>query len=101
MPEAIVGHKVRAFCNSLTALPSPVDEAQTQSGIIVPLSHHEESQNKIYRGVVTTKGLSPCESWDELKTGMVIYYRSFYEIADVHIVYHDDIIAYEEENYEG
>ena len=83
------------MCNSITVLPSPVDETVHNSGIIVPLGF-EGDREKIRRGIIIDIGPSPCEAWDSLQGGMVVYYSQSTRVADVEIVLHEHLYAYEE-----
>lgn len=94
--DLIKAGTIKAFCNSVTVLPSPVDENETASGIIVPLDY--EGNAKIERGVIISKGECHCEMWDRLRPGLVIFYKKGTQIRDVVVVFHDDIVAYEEED---
>lgn len=86
------------MCASITVVPSPVTEAETKSGLIVPM-HAEQSQDPVLRGVVDDVGPgSFCEAWETLRQGLVVYYRNPIPIGDVHLVMHDSILAYEEED---
>jgi len=88
------------MCNAITVLPSPVEEAVRDSGIIVPFSV-EGDRDPIHRGIIIDIGASPCESWGELQPGMVVYFTRSTRVADVEIVFHDHILAYEESDDES
>jgi hypothetical protein len=84
---------IKPFCNSVTVIESPVEETVLASGIELP--HNYEGKTDIKRGVIVSKGDCHCETWEHLENGTVIYYRGGVQIADVYIVDHDQIIAYE------
>lgn len=89
--------KIKPFCNSVSVLPSPVDEEQRASGIIVPISY-DEGVN-VARGVIIDVGACHCESWESLRSGIVVYYRGYgIKVGELIIVDHDAIVAYEEES---
>jgi co-chaperonin GroES (HSP10) len=71
--------------------PSPVDEDQTESGLIIPHTHGDGRQD-FERGVVVA--LEP-DTTSALEVGMVVYYRRGWKIRDHVVVDLPDILAYE------
>jgi hypothetical protein len=91
------------FWGRVTVLPSPVDEEQLPSGLIVPI-RHDESRDVCDRGIVlavdqTYHDLSG--PWAEyalrLTPGIVVHFRRGVRIGEAVVVDIDDILAYESE----
>jgi co-chaperonin GroES (HSP10) len=97
-PMAVSQKTIKPFCHSVSVLESPVDEYETNGGIIVPTNY--QGKLDVVRGVVVNVGPCPCEAWQFLEQGVVIYYygnaQGVVKINDVWIVDHDNIIAFEE-----
>lgn len=87
---------IRPFCNAVTVIESPVDEQELASGIVLPINHSDKPD--IFRGVVVASGSCHCQDWEKIHNGVVIYYiKSMQLPEDLKLVFHDDILAYEEE----
>jgi len=88
---------LRPFWGRIMVLPSPVDEAQLPSGLIVPINGMGDAD----RGVVVAAD----EAYDEafpgydistiLCVGTVIYYRRGTQIGEYIFVEGSDVFAYE------
>jgi len=74
-------------------VPSPVDEEQMRSGIILPSSEMSDFDRGIVVEVPDT-----IDSTCGIKKGTVVYYRRSYKIGDHLVVESHDIYAYEEES---
>lgn len=83
---------LRPFWRRVTVLPSPVDEAHRNSGMIVPIT----VENGYKRGVVVDIN----ENWAGygIQTGTVIYYfdGNGVQVGDLTVVDLEDVIAFEE-----
>jgi hypothetical protein len=90
-------HRLRPFHGYVTVIESPVDEAQRQSGLIVPLTA-ETGKCQLERGVVLqvadldANGMP--RALDGIREGSVIYYRHGDRILDVIVVPFGAIVAY-------
>lgn len=90
---------IRPFWGRVALLPSPVDEYQRASGLVLP-DHYDGSEG-IYRGVViatdpSTEGIPGFASMESLPVGTVVWYiGGGYIVRDTVIVNPDDIIAVE------
>jgi hypothetical protein len=92
----IVMREIRPFWGRVTVIESPLDEAQRESGLILPITGIE-----LKRGIV----LSIDHVWDEhlpgypvgetLPEGTPVYYRAGIKIGDVVVVDLNDVLAYE------
>lgn len=87
---------VRPFWGRVAVAPSPVDETQRPSGIVVPDKFDGDSG--VERGVVVCVDplrVEDVESIEELTPGTPVWYRNGVRIRDVVIVDRRDILAYE------
>jgi co-chaperonin GroES (HSP10) len=91
------------FYGRITVAPSPVDEEQRESGLIVPI-RHEEIRKDSDRGIVLAVDVAYYEAtgeWGEyvskLIPGTVVHFRRGVQIGDFVIIDLDDILAYESE----
>lgn len=96
-----VAVRVKPFYGRIAVAPSPVDETQAKSGLIVPFTEMDDHLN---RGVVTDIDAVYDESFGSyrygtmLRPGVVVWYRGEgNRVGDVIIVDACDIFAYEEE----
>lgn len=94
------GSRVRPFGGRATVLPSPVDEEQLASGLVVPQKF--DGDGGVDRGVIVdVDGLgSPgfgFASHAALEPGTVVYYRRArgWRIGDLIVLNLDDVVAYE------
>lgn len=88
--------KILPFWGRVSVIPSPVDEAQLDSGLVVPMTY--DGDDDIRRGVVQAIDLASNEQMESpelLVPGTVVYYRNGVRILDVIVVERNDIIAYE------
>lgn len=90
------GTKVQPFWGRVAVAPSPVDETQLPSGLVVPDKFDGDSG--VERGVVAAVdrlNVEHAESMEELTEGTVVWYRNGVRIRDVVIVDRADVLAYE------
>ena len=87
--------KIQPFWGRVALLPSPVDEYQRASGLVVPDKY--EGEEGIHRGIVIAvddgDGFLPI--MHILEVGMVVWHLGGYTVRDTVIVRGEDIIAYE------
>lgn len=103
MNETVTMTKVRPFWGRVLVVDSPVDEAETASGLIIPL---KMDGSELSRAIVTHHDAHYAENPnsngyphpDLIPPGTVVFYRTSLgkRIGDVVIVDVDDIWAYEE-----
>jgi co-chaperonin GroES (HSP10) len=104
--QSSVAAALRPFWGRVTVSESPVDEAETPSGLLLPLKHEED--DGILRGIVlncsdrAAAGYT-CDAADHLTPGTVVYYSALaaLKIAGVTILHHADVLAYEDEEDHG
>lgn len=101
MSEA--ARRVRPFWGRVSVMPSPVDEEELPSGLVLPLRH--EGGKELVRGVVERVD----ENWshpdmqaaaDQLKPGTVVYYQESDELPRIRglvILKVSDVFAVEDE----
>lgn len=90
---------VQPFWGRVAVAPSPVDEEQNASGLIVP--HRYDGDDGVKRGVVVAVDalrVEQTESVEDLLPGTVVWYRNGVKVRDVDIVDRCDVLAYEREN---
>lgn len=80
------------FWGRAVVLPSPVDEDQTASGLIVP--HTFDGREDYKRGVIVALERDNPNA-GALEVGLVVYYRRGWTIRDQVVVDLADILAYE------
>lgn len=86
---------VKPFYGRVTVAESTVEEEQRQSGIVIPIRH--EGSDTFHRGVLLDVANDPPHpGGEELRPGMVIYYRIGTKIGDVIVVNLSEILAYED-----
>lgn len=83
---------VMPFWGRAVIAPSPVDEHQTKTGLIVP--HKYDGGDGFERGVLLAVGQDDTNA-APLEPGMVVYYRRGVRILEVVVVDLQDILAYE------
>lgn len=99
--ERVLAKAVRPFWGRVAVLPSPVDEIETGSGIVIPLEHEDDAG--VERGVVFRID----ESWNEsqpqqrtaaeqLSPGTVVWYRGGVRVRDVVVLEMSEIYAFED-----
>lgn len=96
METEIMAKLVRPFCGHgrATVQESPVDEAQRDSGLVVPLSF--DGDDGVKRGVLLNVAPDPgTYAGDPLPRGTVVWYRGGVRIQDVVVVDLANILAYE------
>jgi len=95
---------IRPFWGRVALLPSPVDEYERASGLVVPDHYdgsHESGHVGIYRGIViaidpNTEAIPGFPSAEWLPVGTVCWYTSGgYTVRDTVIIAPEDIIAIE------
>lgn len=92
---ALLMKNVKPFYARATVAASPVDEAEHESGLIVPIQYSGADEFK--RGVLLDVHNEPPHLGAELlERGMVVYYRKGVSIGDVIVVELRDILAYED-----
>lgn len=96
------GSRVRPFGGRATVLPSPVDEEQLASGLVVPAKF--EGDAGVDRGVIVDVDgpegpMLGYVSEAALEPGTVVYYkrRAGWRIGDLLVLNLDDVLAYEHE----
>jgi hypothetical protein len=85
--------RLRAACGRILVSPSPVDQAELPSGLVVPVAY--DGDDGLLRGViihVDETGLLGLT----LATGVVVYYRGGIRLAGHVLLDPQDIYAYEE-----
>jgi hypothetical protein len=95
--------RVAPFWGRVAVLPSPVDQTQRRSGLVVPIGAVEEDGEAVQRGVVSAvdEGASAVEAWAEyvavLHPGVVVYYQRKHgrRVLDLDLLDLSDILAYE------
>jgi co-chaperonin GroES (HSP10) len=95
--EAERGTRLLPFWGRITVLPSPVDEEQRESGLVLP--HRFEGDEGVRRGVVLHVDQlrhEEAESVAQLVPGTVVYYRSGTPILDVVVVERKDVLVFED-----
>lgn len=97
-----VAAALRPFWGRVTVAESPVDETETDSGLVLPLRHKDD--DGILRGMVLhcsdrSPGGLTCDASDHLLPGTIVYYSAMagLKVAGVVILHHADVLAYEEE----
>jgi co-chaperonin GroES (HSP10) len=101
--QSTVAAQLRPFWGRVTVSESTVDEAETPSGLVLPMKHADD--DGILRGVVlhcsdrAASGYT-CDAADSLTPGTVVYYSAMaaLKIAGVTILHHSDVLAYEEDD---
>ena len=78
IPEAQARTPLRPFWGRVSVLPSPVDEEQRESGLVVPLRY--EGDQNVARGIVEAvdeTGSHPdlVNAYEVIRPGTVVYYR--------------------------
>lgn len=103
MTKVHTGSKIAPFWGRVAVLPSPVDQTERDSGLIIPL-HHDGEGGDVLRGVVVELDRTYHEIIGQYRdyaqridTGTVIYYRDPLRVLDLDIVHMEDILAYEKE----
>ena len=86
--------RLRAACGRILVSPSPVDEAERPSGLVVPVSY--SGDDGIERGVIVHVDESSIGIWHGLSAGVVVYYRGGNRLAGHVVLDPQDIYAYEE-----
>lgn len=93
-PAPAMMKELRPFYARATVSPTPVDSAETASGLIVPLKFDGSAEYE--RGVLLGIANEPPHlGADQLEPGMVVFYRGGVRIGDVVIVELANILAYE------
>lgn len=87
---------LRPCWGHFTVLPSPVDEVERQSGVIVPISSAEHSEYT--RGIVLHVASGGIPEDAKLPEGSVVYYWGGARIGDVVVVGYEGIVAYVEDD---
>lgn len=87
--------RVVPFWGRISVIESPVDEAERESGLIVPVKF--EGDDGVKRGVIVdTDPLGDAnEWWERLTPGTVVYYRGGIRLGDLVLIGIDDILALE------
>lgn len=98
MTDTLIAKTIRPYIGHGRAAlsESPVDEVQTSSGLIRPLSF--DGDDAVRRGVVLSCVIDPLAIFREiepLEVGAAVWYRSGIRIADVVIVDLQNVLAYE------
>ena len=89
---------LRPFWGRVTVLPSPVDEVQRDSGVIVPIGlHTDDGLPTFERGIVLHVASCGIPSEVSLPEGSVVYYEAGDRIGDVVVVKFQDIVAFVED----
>jgi hypothetical protein len=90
---------LRPFWGRVTVLPSPVDEIQRDSGVIVPITGawDDEGTRPFERGIVLHVAACGVPAEAALPEGSVVYYESGDRIGDVVVVKFQDIVAFMED----
>lgn len=88
---------LRPFWGRVTVLPSPVDEVERESGVIVPLGREHSDYDRGIVLHVATCGIM-ADALDILQEGMVVYYEHGATIGDVIVVNISDVVAYIEDS---
>lgn len=91
--SAIAQTVIRPFYARISVVPSPVDESQRPSGLIVPWG---EDKLHLNRGVVVAIDQSSWLPTTDLREGMVVWYAASVRCGDVVLVEAEDIWAFEE-----
>jgi co-chaperonin GroES (HSP10) len=98
LPETIAPKTIRPFWGRVSVLPSPVEETERPSGVIVPMKF--DGADDVKRGVV----LAVDDDWVEperkraaelLPPGTVVYYKGGTRIHDVVVLGMAEIVAFE------
>jgi hypothetical protein len=84
--------QLRPFWGRIIVAPSPVDEAQHKSGLIVPT--HYEGDDDVKRGIVLAADLDDLD--DELPPGTVVYYVGGIRVLDLIVLDRQEVLAYHE-----
>lgn len=89
---------IRPFWGRVAVVESPVDEAQRESGLLVPMKH--DGHQTFRRGVVVHvdgewSDPDRTNSANQLPPGTVVYFTGGHLIVDVYIVDMNEILAYE------
>lgn len=102
----MMNRRLRPYWGRITMSDSPVDEEQTESGLIVPLKANGEDSS-LKRAVVMETHLQAWENDDthhacveELEPGRVVWYDSsserVFRLGETVICWPGDIVALEE-----
>lgn len=87
------------FWARISLIESPVEEAERDSGLIVPTKF--DGDDGVKRGVVVDYDRlgapHATEWWETLRPGLVVYYRGGTRIGDLILIEISDILAYEDE----
>ena len=97
MPDQTTGvdiSRLRAACGRLLVTPSPVDQAELPSGLVVPVAF--DGDDGLERGVIVHIDDSGIGIWHGLHAGVVVYYRGGNRLAGHVILEPQEIYAYEE-----
>lgn len=89
---------VHPFWGRVAVAPSPVDETQRPSGLVVPDKF--DGDGGVERGIVVGVdrfNVETAESMEDLEPGTPVWYRNGTRVRDVVIVDRADILAYETE----
>lgn len=95
METEILAKELRPFWGRVAVLPSPVDEEERPSGLVLPLKHEDDAG--ILRGVVVAldEVYDQTRNFERISAGTVVYYRGGVRIRDVVILDAAEILAYE------